>query len=77
MGTLLIIGALACILLDLEWGGVTNGWGSSPVIGTLVGFGILTAVFIANELWMQERALLIPRILKKRTVFTCCIYVLL
>jgi MFS family permease len=77
VGTALIISALTCILLSMEWGGITKPWNSSSVIGTLVGFGVLTAVFVLNEWWLQERALMIPRIMKRRIVYTCSIYILL
>lgn len=77
IGTFTIIAALVCVLLDMQWGGTTKSWSSPDVIGTLVGFMLLTVVFVVNEIWQGERALMIPRILKQRTVATCCLYVFL
>ena len=77
VGTMLVISALICILLDMQWGGTTKSWSSSDVIGTLVGFVLLTLLFTLNEIWQGERALMVPRILKQRIVATCCLYVFL
>lgn len=77
VGTFTVIAAVVCILLDMQWGGTTKSWSSPDVIGTLVGFALLSAVFIGNEIWQGERALMVPRILKQRTVATCCLYVFL
>ncbi|MCJ1439371.1 hypothetical protein MMC27_008763 [Xylographa pallens] len=75
IGIALILAALTCILLDMEWGGTTKPWSSPDVIGTLVGFVFLAFLFIVNETWQGERALMVPRILRQRTIATCCIYV--
>ena len=69
-GTLLIMAAVVCYILALQWGGSTKPWSDSTVIGTLVGFVLLLIVFVANELWMGDRALLQPRLLKMRRVWT-------
>jgi Fungal trichothecene efflux pump (TRI12) len=77
LGTIVIIGAMTCFLLDTQWGGVTKSWGSADVVGTLVGFGILTVAFIAIQVFLKERASLPPRIIKSRVVATCCCFVFL
>ncbi|KAL8905377.1 MAG: hypothetical protein Q9171_006688 [Xanthocarpia ochracea] len=75
LGTILITAAVICYILALQWGGSTKPWSDSTVIGTLIGFGLLLIAFIANEIWMDERALLIPRIFKMRRVWTTNAYV--
>ena len=75
VGTFLIMAAVVCYLLALQWGGSTKPWSDSTVIGTLVGFALLLIVFLANELWMGDRALLQPRLLKMRRVWTTNAYV--
>ena len=75
VGTFLIMAAVVCYLLALQWGGSTKPWSDSTVIGTLVGFVLLFIVFVANELWMGDRALLQPRLLKMRRVWTTNAYV--
>ncbi|KAK2745271.1 hypothetical protein FQN57_003966 [Myotisia sp. PD_48] len=74
VGTAIIMAAVICILLAMQWGGTTKPWSDSTVIGTLVGFGLLVIVFIVNEWWMGDRALLQPRLLKNRTIATSCLY---
>ena len=74
-GTLLIMAAVVCYILALQWGGSTKPWSDSTVVGTLVGFGLLLIAFIVNEIWMDERALLMPRIFKMRRVWTTNAYV--
>lgn len=75
VGTFLIMAAVVCYLLALQWGGSTKPWSDSTVIGTLVGFALLLIVFLANELWMGDRALLQPRLLKMRRIWTTNAYV--
>ena len=69
LGSATILAALVCLLLALQWGGVTKAWSSSEVIGTLVGFGLLLIAFIGVESWLGDRALLVPHILGKRVVY--------
>lgn len=69
IATMLTMGALACLLLALQYGGVTHPWNSSVVIGLLVGFVAIVITLIAAEIWQGERAMLTPRIMRKRTVW--------
>src|ERR1700712_3448961 len=48
-GTFVIRAAIVCYILALQWAGQSKSWGSSDVIGTLVGFVLILAVFIAIE----------------------------
>lgn len=68
VGMTLIIGAVTCYILAMQWGGVTKAWNSSEVIGTLVGFVLMTIAFVAVEWYQGEHAMLHPRIMKRRTV---------
>lgn len=72
-GVALICAAVFCYLLALQWGGVTKTWSSRDVVGTLVGFGILSLAFIINEWYQGERALLLTSILKDWTIASGCI----
>ena len=67
-GMVVLIGALICFLLALEWGGITKAWSSSEVIGTLVGCFLLTIAFCVIEWKQGERALVVTRILKRRNI---------
>lgn len=74
IGTGLILAAVICLLLALGWGGVEKSWKSSDVIGTLIGFGLITISFGLVELWQGPRALLLGRILKRREVWSGCMF---
>lgn len=67
-GTVLILGAVICFLLALQWGGVTKPWSSSDVIGTLVGAAVLFALFVGLEIYLGDRAAMNTRLLKKKTM---------
>ena len=67
-GMLVLISSLVCFFLALEWGGITKAWSSSEVIGTLIGWILLTIAFIVIEWKQGERALVVPRILKRRNI---------
>jgi hypothetical protein len=66
--TALVLCASLCLLLALEYGGVTHPWSSSLVVGLLVGFVLIVAALVAIEIWQGERAMLTPRLLHQRTV---------
>lgn len=70
LGCGLILTAVVCYLLALQWGGTTKSWSDSSVIGTLVGFGLLSIAFIVNEIYMGERASIQPRLVKQRRIWT-------
>ncbi len=70
IGSLLIMAGLSCLLLALQWGGVSKPWRSAAVIGSLIAFGVITIVFIGFEYWQGPRALLVPHVLRKREVWS-------
>ncbi|CAJ2506364.1 Uu.00g004940.m01.CDS01 [Anthostomella pinea] len=74
IGTLTFLAAIICFFLALGWGGTEKAWNSSQVIGLLVGWALLTILFIANEIWQGERALMVLRLLKNRDIRVGCIY---
>lgn len=60
--------AIVCIILALQRGGVTKPWGSADVIGTFVGSAVMLSTFVALEAYLGERACLVPRLMKMKTV---------
>ncbi|KAH7079834.1 major facilitator superfamily domain-containing protein [Paraphoma chrysanthemicola] len=68
-GTALVMGASLCLLLALQYGGVTHPWKSGLVIGLLVGFGLIVVALIIVEMWQGERAMLAPRLMRQKTVW--------
>lgn len=78
LGTLVFLPGMICILLALQWGGVTYPWNNGRIIALFVVGGVLSLIFIAIQLWRQEDATIPPRIIKQRSVaagavFSMCI----
>jgi hypothetical protein len=73
-GALLIIGAMIPFLLAMQWGGLTKAWGDSSVYGCLIGFGLITILFIVVEYFQGDRALLVPYLLKQRLIWVGCLF---
>lgn len=76
-GALLLTAAVTCLLLVLQWGGKEYPWDDGRIIGLLVGFGLLTIVFVGTQIWLGEKATLPPRIISQRTVAAACAFVIL
>lgn len=76
-GMILIVSTVSCYLLAMQWGGVSKAWNHRDVVGSLVGFFVLTILFAVNEWYMNERALLMPRLLKKRRIWTTSVFTFL
>jgi len=73
-GFFIITASVVCYLLALQWGGVIKSWGSSSVVGILVGFGALLILFLVVEWYQGSRALLLPSVLKNRTIANGCAF---
>ena len=69
LGILTIIAAVVCYLLALQRAGISDAWNSSVVVGLLVGFVLLFIVFCALQWRLNERAMVLPRLLKDRTIW--------
>ncbi|KAL9599890.1 MAG: hypothetical protein Q9219_003523 [cf. Caloplaca sp. 3 TL-2023] len=76
IGTFTIMAAVVCYVLALQYGGITKPWGSSTVVGLLVGFGLLSVLFAINEWYQDERALIQKRLLKMRIIWVASLYVI-
>jgi hypothetical protein len=75
IGAFFLITAIVCLLLALQWGGVTYSWRNSKVWGCLLGFFLLISTFTAIQLYKGETATIPPRILlKQRTVLACAVF---
>lgn len=76
IGASLLIPAIVCLLLALQWGGNKYPWNNSKIIGLFVGFGLLVILFAASQIYLGEKATLPPHILKKRTVLAASLFAL-
>ena len=68
IGTVLFLGAICCLVLALQWGGQTQPWRSSQIIGLLIGFGLMTIVFVLVQYERGENALIPPLVLRQRSI---------
>ena len=68
IGASILIPAIICLLLALQWGGSTYAWNNSRIIGLFFGFGCLIILFIFTQIKLGDRATLPPRILRQRSV---------
>ncbi|GAA5989050.1 hypothetical protein JCM5350_003640 [Sporobolomyces pararoseus] len=67
-GAILLLGSTVCLLLALQRGGISDAWSSSTIIGLLVGFVVIFAVFIGFEAWLGDRSSISIRLLTSRNL---------
>ena len=70
IGAAVLMFAIVCLLLALQWGGSKYPWKNSRIIALFVLFGILSVVFIIIQVWKQDAGTVPPRIAKKRSVIS-------
>ncbi|EGS19608.1 uncharacterized protein CTHT_0040870 [Thermochaetoides thermophila DSM 1495] len=73
-GTMMLVPAIVCLLLALQWGGTEHPWNSSVVIGLFVGFGLMAAVFIGIQIWKGDEGTLPPRLFKNKDVVCAMLF---
>jgi MFS family permease len=74
IGTLLILPAIVCLMMALQWGGARFGWSDWRIVLLLVLFTVLIAAFGYVQYQQQDKAVLPPRIIKNRTILASMIY---
>lgn len=74
IGAIFLICAIVCLLLALQWGGQVYPWKNSKVWGTLLGFGLIIAVFIVIQIYQKDKATIPVRVFKQRTVLSSCTF---
>jgi len=62
IGAALMMSLIVSYMLALQYGGQTHPWKSSQVIGLLVGFVAIVAVFVAWEVYQKDRAMIVKRL---------------
>ncbi|KAM7199761.1 major facilitator superfamily transporter [Naviculisporaceae sp. PSN 640] len=73
LGMVLLIPGISCLLVAVDYGGL-HGWNDRRTIGCFVATGVLVPLFALSQWWRGERALLPPRIVRDRLVFSCCVF---
>jgi MFS family permease len=76
LGTFVFLPGIVCLILALQWGGVTYAWGDGRIIALLVLCVVLLLTFAVIQTWKQETASVPPRIIKVRSVAAGVIYAL-
>ncbi|KAL1892981.1 hypothetical protein Sste5346_006661 [Sporothrix stenoceras] len=74
LGAALLMGAIICFILGLQWGGQTKEWSSGSVIGVLVAFGVILIIFAGWQIFQGERAMMTPRLLRQRSVWVSSLF---
>ena len=54
IGAFLLIAAMTCLLIALNWGGTTYPWSDSKVWGCILGFGLLALVFTTLQYHLDD-----------------------
>lgn len=76
LGTLFLVPGLICLIIGLQWGGVTYPWNDGYVIALLVLGSVFLVCFVLAQCWVKENGTVPPRIFKQRTIFACCLVLL-
>ncbi|KAM0746249.1 MFS general substrate transporter [Meredithblackwellia eburnea MCA 4105] len=73
-GALLSCGAIVALSISLQWGGGLRPWSDPAVIACFALFGVLTAAFLAWEIWLGDRALVPLRIFRNLSISLVMVY---
>ncbi|SJX60901.1 probable aflatoxin efflux pump AFLT [Sporisorium reilianum f. sp. reilianum] len=74
IGVILVLGSIVSLVLALQFGGQASSatslssWNTPRVIALLVVFAVALLAFIGWQVYMQDRALLAPKVFVKRSV---------
>ncbi|KAI4595162.1 hypothetical protein KJ359_007137 [Pestalotiopsis sp. 9143b] len=75
-GTAILMPCIICLLLALEWGGLTYAWSNWRIILCLVLFGVLILVWLFIQYVKGDRGTLPLRIVRQRSVAASMVYML-
>lgn len=68
LGTFFFLPCIICLLLALQWGGVTYNWSNARIIVLLVLSGVLFVAFIFVQKWKGENATVPGHIFLNRSI---------
>jgi hypothetical protein len=74
LGTAVLIPAVICLVLALQWGGTEYPWSNSRIIGLFVGFGLMILIFAGIQMWKGDQGTLPPRLFKNRNVLCAMLF---
>ncbi|KAI0100590.1 MFS toxin efflux pump [Nemania sp. FL0031] len=67
-------GSVVALLLALQWGGTTYGWGSARIIALLVVAAVTFGAFVTLEMLRNDRATIPSSVFLNRTAGLCMLY---
>ena len=73
IGNFFLVVAAVMLFLALQFNGQYWAWGSSRVVGLLVGSGVTAIIFVLWQWRQGDKALLPPRIVLQRSVAASCV----
>ena len=68
VGTFFFLPCIVCLLLALQWGGVTYNWSNARVVVLLVLAGVLFVVFVIVQWWKGDNATVPGRFFVNRSI---------
>ena len=68
IGTFFFLPAIICLLLALQWGGLTYNWSNARIIVLLILFGICFIIFALVQRWKGENATVPGHIFFNRSI---------
>ncbi|RAK74682.1 MDR family MFS transporter [Aspergillus fijiensis CBS 313.89] len=74
LGTVIFVPAIVCLLLALQWGGVTYLWSSGRVIALFVIFALALLAFVGLQLFLGEDATVPIGIARQRTIASASLF---
>lgn len=73
---LILVAALVCLVLGLQWGGAVYAWSDGRVIALLVVFAVLTALFLALQVLLPKSRAIPTAIVQNRNIWFASIFAL-
>ncbi|ORY87889.1 major facilitator superfamily domain-containing protein [Protomyces lactucae-debilis] len=73
-GAAVLLPAIICLVLALQWGGVKYSWSSGTIIGLFVTAAVLFVIFGGIQWKQGDAATLPPRVIKIRSIWASCLF---
>ncbi|KAH8693846.1 major facilitator superfamily transporter [Talaromyces proteolyticus] len=74
LAVVILLPCIISLILALQFGGSQYSWDDGRTIGCFVAFGVLLLVFLAEQWWMGDRALVPPRLVRNPVVLFGALY---
>lgn len=71
---LILVAALICLVLGLQWGGAVYAWSDGRIIALLVIFAVLTLTFVAVQVLLPKSRTVPMTIVKNRNIWFAAIF---